>query len=354
MNLMVNGELILYGTVGDDLWGEGFTSRQVVDALAGVNREEDITVRINSGGGYVDEGVGIYSSLVAHKGKVTVMVDGIAASAASLIAMAGDEIVMRRGSTMMIHDPSMITIGTADDHAKSIEELGVYVENFSSIYADRSGKDRDAVRADMRDEVWFTAEKAVEAGYADRVDEARAERPTMFAFHLYKNAPRAIMSQANTSGPSKATRKAAASAASSRIPGVSPMSTTPTADTPAAPVALTEADISRRVNEAVAVTMAAHRNRVSAILALPEAEGRNDLAAHFANDTEMTVDQAKAALTKAPKASAAPAAPSDPFARAMAAAGNPNVGPDAPGSDTSGGLPPISAKANMLRLVGGK
>ena len=103
--LLLNGALMLYGDVGDPFgWGDGFSASDVAEALA-EHGDGDITVRVNSGSGIANEGMAIYSLLKGHAGKVTIAVDGVAASAASLIAMAGSEIEMRDGAMMMIHDP---------------------------------------------------------------------------------------------------------------------------------------------------------------------------------------------------------------------------------------------------------
>src|SRR3954466_4266420 len=95
--LLVNGEILIYGDVGDPWgWGDGFTPTAVALALAD-HGAGDVTVRLNSGGGVATDGMAIYSLLKTHPGKVTVAIDCIAASAASLIAMAGDSIEMRQG-----------------------------------------------------------------------------------------------------------------------------------------------------------------------------------------------------------------------------------------------------------------
>src|SRR4051812_38410199 len=100
--LIRNGDLVLNGPVGGSFFSEtGFSDNDVIEALTEL--EGDITVRINSGGGSAFQGIGIFNALKAHDGKVTVAVDGIAASAASIIAMAGEDIVMREGAMMMIH-----------------------------------------------------------------------------------------------------------------------------------------------------------------------------------------------------------------------------------------------------------
>src|SRR4051812_21162515 len=204
--LLVDGEVLLYGCVGDGLWGECFTARDVVMALAEVGRGNDVVVRLNSGGGFASEGAAIYNALANHKGHKTIYVDGIAASAASLIAMAGDQINMRKGSVMMIHDPSGVTMGTAGDHAKSIESLNAMADACAEIYADRSGKSVEDARAEMREEIWLTPQQAIERGYATAVIEAEAAIPTMFAYHLYQHPPQHVMSVANTSKPPKSER----------------------------------------------------------------------------------------------------------------------------------------------------
>ena len=140
MAILVDGEMILYGFVGESFWGDGFTSRDVLDALAEHGRDNPITVRINSGGGYVDDGVAIYNALSAHKGKVTVIVDALAASSASVIAMAGEERIMRKGAMLMIHDPSGVVWGTAEDMAKAVRMLEKHAENLAGIYADVTGE----------------------------------------------------------------------------------------------------------------------------------------------------------------------------------------------------------------------
>ncbi|QND42405.1 Clp protease ClpP [Rhizobium leguminosarum bv. viciae] len=118
--LIVDGELMLYGPVGfTDFWDEsGFTSSQVIEALVALSG--DIVVRLNSGGGIAMEGSAIHNALKRHDGRVIVKIDAIAASAASLIAMAGDEIEMPLGTLLMIHEPSGMTLGPADDHRRAM------------------------------------------------------------------------------------------------------------------------------------------------------------------------------------------------------------------------------------------
>ncbi|WP_404291530.1 head maturation protease, ClpP-related [Microvirga sp. RSM25] len=297
MSVLQNGELVLYGFVGDNYWDEGFTATEVLEALAEVGRETDVTVRVNSGGGYVTDGLAIYNALSAHKGHVTVQVDAIAASSASLIAMAGDTIRMRAGSLMMIHDPSGITYGTADDHAKAKDALDKMATQMASIYAERAGKDTDEVRETMKAELWLTAEEAVEEGYADESDSAKAKAVAAFDYRIFANAPQRLtaLSKRKNWSLAEASARAAATAHQPRQPKEASMTVNP-------PAAAPTADITGAVAEAVKAAQA----RVKAIMTADAAKGRQDLAEHFAYETDMTAEAAIAALAKAPTAAATP------------------------------------------------
>lgn len=200
MEILKDGEIVLYGTVGRDVvYGEdGFAATDVIAALAELGRSADVTVRLNSGGGYAFEGVAIYNSLAAHPGNVRVVVEGIAASAASIIAMAGDEIVMRTGSTMMIHDPAGITLGTAEDHQAAVDRLEILANSMAEIYAEKTGRKVEEIRDEMRAETWMSARDAVARGYADRIEKGRAKQPTAFDFRIYSNAPERLVALAES------------------------------------------------------------------------------------------------------------------------------------------------------------
>ncbi|NEI52707.1 Clp protease ClpP [Rhizobium leguminosarum] len=190
--LIVNGELVLYGPVGFyDFWDDtGFNSNGVIEALGELSG--DITVRLNSGGGIAMEGSAIYNALKRHDGKVTIAIDAIAASAASVIAMAGDEIQMPLGTLMMIHEPSGITLGPADEHRRTANVLDTMADVFAKVYADRTGLDANAVREMMRAETWLGPDEAVKAGFATAAIEAEAEPATAdatFDYRTYMHAP---------------------------------------------------------------------------------------------------------------------------------------------------------------------
>lgn len=188
MRLREGTELRLYGPVGYyDTDGQGFTASDVINALAEVGGDVDITARINSGGGYATEGIAVYNALARHGGRVVVAVDGVAASAASLIAMAGDDIVMATGALMMIHDPSLITFGTSVEHGRSVHQLEVTAAAMAAVYASRSGRPIATIRAAMAAETWLTGPEAVAERFADRTGTTKAA--ASFDYAAYAHTP---------------------------------------------------------------------------------------------------------------------------------------------------------------------
>lgn len=201
--LIVNGELVLYGFVGDADWDvQHFTARDVLDAL--VLMSGDVTVRLNSGGGLSNEGLAIYNSLRLHaqrnKVKIKIIVDAVALSSASLIAMAGDTVVMAAGSTMMIHDPSTFTFGNADEQRETADVLDKMADQYAAIYAEKAGITAEEARAIMKAETWYSADEAVEAGFADEVMQiADMRAPTVFDYRLYSKSPSSLTTLATAS-----------------------------------------------------------------------------------------------------------------------------------------------------------
>jgi ATP-dependent Clp endopeptidase proteolytic subunit ClpP len=159
-------ELILEGVIASESWwGDEVTPAAFREELK--NHSGDLTVRINSPGGDVYAGLSIYNALVEHDGKVTVKVDGIAASIASLVAMAGDTIVMNPGAMMMVHKPWTVAMGNADDMKEAAEYLEKVGSSLAPIYAERTGKTEDEINVLLDAETWMTASEAVELGFAD-------------------------------------------------------------------------------------------------------------------------------------------------------------------------------------------
>ena len=172
-------ELLIYGPIGEDWWSESVTAKQVVEQL-GATIATTIRVRINSEGGSVQDGLAIHNALQRHPARIVVTIDGLAASIASLIAMAGDEIVMPVNTLMMIHAPWAYAGGNADDLRQAVAMLETYERAMAESYAARSHQSIDAVLALLRDyrDHYYTASDAVAAGYADRVDDDTATLPS--------------------------------------------------------------------------------------------------------------------------------------------------------------------------------
>ena len=162
-----HAELVLYDVI--DSWGGWFgtSAVEVRQALAGAGDLDRLTVRLNSPGGEVSEGMTIHNMLADHPADVEIVVDGMAASIASIIAMAGDKIVMNRGAEMMIHKSWMVTIGDADFMVKQADMLARNDRQMAAIYAARAGGDSEQWLEAMAEETWYFGAEAVEAGLAD-------------------------------------------------------------------------------------------------------------------------------------------------------------------------------------------
>lgn len=162
------------GYIAQDSWFEDdITPKQFKSELSAT--DGDITVWLNSPGGDVFAASQIYTMLKEYGGKVTVKIDGVAASAASVIAMAGDEILMSPVAMMMIHNPATVIFGEASDLQSGIEMLSEVKESIVNAYERKTGLSRSKISRMMDTETWFNAKKAVELGFADKVLYAKSE-----------------------------------------------------------------------------------------------------------------------------------------------------------------------------------
>ena len=160
--------LFLNGEISDETWyDDEVTPKLFKQELT--SGEGDITVWINSPGGDVFAAAQIYNMLMDYKGNVTVKIDGLAASAASVIAMAGTTVQMSPVAMMMIHNPATIAIGDSSEMRKAIEMLDEVKESIMNAYEIKTGLSRSRISHLMNAESWFNAKKAVELGFADEI-----------------------------------------------------------------------------------------------------------------------------------------------------------------------------------------
>ena len=160
-----------------DSWGGewGVSAKEFTAVLDKVKDAEEIRLHINSPGGEVFEAVAIMNALRAHPARVVAIVDGIAASSASFIAASADETVVGRNTELMIHDAWGLTMGNAADMRSMADLLDHLSDNIASVYAEKAGGDVAEWRAHMLAETWYSADEAVEARLANRVDRPDAE-----------------------------------------------------------------------------------------------------------------------------------------------------------------------------------
>lgn len=155
-----------------------------------------ILARINSPGGQIFDGIAIYNALRRHRAQVDVQVDGIAASIAAVIAMAGETITMLQGSQMMIHDAMGLAFGDADEMREQADFLDQQSDVIAGIFAKRTGVPITDVRDLMHDETWMTADEAVERGFADEADDGEPDEDAQAVAHfdlsLFNNVPEGL------------------------------------------------------------------------------------------------------------------------------------------------------------------
>lgn len=171
-------------------WWGGVAPESFVKAVYAVDPSHTINLRVNSPGGSVFAARAMEQALRAHKGKVVVHIDGLAASAATFVSMAGDEIVMSKGAMFMIHKAWTGMWGNAEVLRKEADLLDKIDGTLAETYADKTGKDIAAITEWMAAETWFTAQEALDAGFATSIAEAEA-KALAWDLSAYQNAPKA-------------------------------------------------------------------------------------------------------------------------------------------------------------------
>lgn len=194
-------EVYIYDEIG--YWG--LTAKDFVKELGAV-KASAITLHLNTPGGDVFDGIAIHNALRAHPAPVNVVVDSLAASIGSVIAMAGDSITMAKHSTMMIHDPFGLTMGNAGDMRQMAEVLDKMGDTIAGVYAERAGGSVREWRDRMLAETWYSDREAVAAGLANDVDgDAQAE--DKFDLSHFKNPPADLLGQAGEGEETKPSKR---------------------------------------------------------------------------------------------------------------------------------------------------
>ena len=201
-------ELLVYEEIGENFWtGGGVTAKSVKQSLDTAGSFESITLRINSPGGDAFEGAAIYSLLRASGKPVNVFVDGIAASAASIIAMAGDTITMSNVAMLMVHNAWSLCMGDGDDMRKCADTLDKVSASIAQAYVARTGKSVAEIKAIMDEETWMGAQECVDEGFAtdvaepDEKDDASMALASSFrALAKLKKVPSALTPPADGDG----------------------------------------------------------------------------------------------------------------------------------------------------------
>ena len=191
-------EILIY----DEIGFFGIQAKDFVESLDALE-VETLHVRINSPGGSVWDGMAIYNALKRYDGLVMTHVDGVALSAASFIALAGDEVVMGEGAFLMIHDPWSIVVGTAEDMRKEAQVLDKHAGAIAAIYAGKTGMELDEVNKLMAEETWMTPDEAIELGFADRKEEASKISAGAFDLSIYAKVPDVLKSGDHKGIPTK-------------------------------------------------------------------------------------------------------------------------------------------------------
>lgn len=190
------GELTLYGEISNETWwGDEVTPKEFKSDLDELGEIDTLNIYINSPGGDVFAGQTIYSILKRHKAHKNIYIDGLAASIASVIAMAGNTIFMPKNAMMMIHNPWTIGMGNAKDFRKLAEDLDKIRESLIAAYEGHSALTRDEIIEIMDAETWLTASECEEYGFCDVVEEEKTLAASIDKDILvrYKNTPRELI-----------------------------------------------------------------------------------------------------------------------------------------------------------------
>ena len=170
-NKAEKAEIWIYEMIGKDFWtGEGLTAKDFQKDLSQIKASQ-IDLHINSPGGDVFDGNTIYNLLKQHPATITTYIDGLAASIASVIALAGDKVYMAENALFMLHQPWGITIGNEEDHEKTLELLRQVGGSIARTYIAKTEKSEEEIKQMMKDETWLNSDQAMDLGFVDEITE---------------------------------------------------------------------------------------------------------------------------------------------------------------------------------------
>jgi ATP-dependent protease ClpP protease subunit len=285
-------EVLIYGDIGESWWGESVTAKQFVQELDALD-VDTLTLRINSPGGSVTEGIAIHNAIRRHKAaKKIVVIDGVAASIASLIAMAGDTVQMSDNAAFMVHAPWGFAMGNSAELREYADLLDFWAEAMSASYARKTGKTKDDMLALLTDgkDHWYTAAEAKDAGFVDEViDELPLVASAGERLPLIVETDRAVISAKFKSLPPKVVSAPAAAAAQPAHKETTMSEQTQPAADPQAAAAIEKAALAKDT---------ARRNSIKglAVGTIAAMAGVSDLIAASCDDVDCTVEMAREKL----------------------------------------------------------
>ncbi len=189
-------ELYIYGEITSYKWGiADVTANDFKNDLDNLGDINTLNLYINSPGGSVFEAQAIYTILKRHKASINVYIDGVAASAASIIAMAGDKVIMPKNAMIMIHNAWMYTAGNSSELRKIADDLDKTNQSMLEVYKNKTGLDEEKLKEMMDAETWLTASEAYELGFAEEIEEEKQIVASIKDFEIlnkYRNTPKFI------------------------------------------------------------------------------------------------------------------------------------------------------------------
>lgn len=197
-------DISIYGDIGESVFGEeSVSASNFKKELDGVGNVSILNITINSSGGSVFDGLAIYNMLKRHKAKKNVVIDGLAASAASFIAMAGDTISIPKNAFIMVHRASTLAWGNSEDLLKAVDLLDNIDSQLVDIYAERTKQSKKAIKEMMANETWLNGKEAKDLGFVDKIEEEKKIVAHMSDFFMQKfsNIPKSLIEEKKDKEP---------------------------------------------------------------------------------------------------------------------------------------------------------